>query len=120
MVVGRWLVMSYLMGMLTLGPSVSPKTSASMRTSFSVPTIRRGSVMSTVLVDAQAAKTATNRAASEARFTLRPPVMAENATCVLQNCSEAGARLRLLGIHPARRGCVPFPVHRDHVEEHRG
>src|SRR5438045_2949297 len=53
----RLFVTSYLRLITVEDCNVSPITSASTRTSFSVPTTRRGSLMSTGLVDAQAAAT---------------------------------------------------------------
>ena len=69
MVVERLLLMSYLMGMLTFGVRVSPNTSASMRTSFSVPTTRRGSLMLTGWVVEQAAAMKSRGIREEARLT---------------------------------------------------
>src|SRR5256885_1507262 len=91
--------------------------------SFSVPTTRRASFMSTgfglVLVVAQAVKTRSRRA-MEVRFTLRPPIRPENATPDLQNYSELRAGRRLLGVDTGGRRRLRLPTHRDRVEEHRG
>src|SRR5688572_18009872 len=106
------------------GETCSAETCASTRTEFSVPTMRRGSAMSTVFVDAQPARRKRRRALLEMpRFTGRSSSFGKsNVTACNDYCcdgSHPSAGRALIGAGESARAAACREAHRYGVQKNR-